>query len=109
MSAYDASFDAEPDSDDDAAYRAPAYYLEDQSSDLAENLEEDEWAETTKNSLMLALAGLDDRSQDLQRSRWLSDEKATLHDLASRYGVSAERIRQLEKNAMDKIKARMEA
>jgi RNA polymerase sigma-32 factor len=109
MSAYDASFDAEPDSDDDAAYRAPAYYLEDQSSDLAENLEEDEWAETTKNSLMLALGGLDDRSQDILRSRWLSDEKATLHDLADRYGVSAERIRQLEKNAMDKIKAHMEA
>ena len=109
MSAYDASFDAEPDNDDDAAYRAPAYYLEDQGSDLAENLEEDEWAETTKNSLMLALGGLDDRSQDILRSRWLSDEKATLHDLAGRYGVSAERIRQLEKNAMDKIKARMEA
>jgi RNA polymerase sigma-32 factor len=109
MSAYDASFDAEADSDDDAAYRAPAYYLEDQSSDLAENLAEDEWAETTKNSLMLALGGLDDRSQDILRSRWLSDEKATLHDLAGKYGVSAERIRQLEKNAMNKIKARMEA
>jgi RNA polymerase sigma-32 factor len=109
MSAYDASFDAEPDGDDDAAYRAPAYYLEDQSSDLAENLEEDEWAETTKNSLMLALGCLDDRSQDILRSRWLSDEKATLHDLAGKYGVSAERIRQLEKNAMNKIKARMEA
>ena len=109
MSAYDASFDAEPDSDDDAAYRAPAYYLEDQSSDLAENLEEAEWEEATNNSLMLALGGLDDRSQDILRSRWLSDEKATLHDLAGKYGVSAERIRQLEKNAMNKIKARMEA
>ena len=109
MSAYDASFDAEPDSDDDAAYRAPAYYLEDQSSDLAENLEEAEWEEATSNSLMLALGGLDDRSQDILRSRWLSDEKATLHDLAGKYGVSAERIRQLEKNAMNKIKARMEA
>ena len=53
--------------------------------------------------------GLDDRSQDILRSRWLSDEKATLHDLAGKYGVSAERIRQLEKNAMNKIKARMEA
>jgi RNA polymerase sigma-32 factor len=109
MSAYDASFDAEPDSDDDAAYRAPAYYLEDQSSDLAENLEEAEWEEATNNSLMLALGNLDDRSQDILRSRWLSDEKATLHDLADKYGVSAERIRQLEKNAMNKIKARMEA
>ena len=109
MSAYDASFDAEPDSDDDTAYRAPAYYLEDQSSDLAENLEEAEWEEATNNSLMLALGDLDDRSQDILRSRWLSDEKATLHDLAGKYGVSAERIRQLEKNAMNKIKARMEA
>ncbi|MEC8430461.1 MAG: RNA polymerase sigma factor RpoH [Pseudomonadota bacterium] len=109
MSAYDSSFDAEPDSDDDAAYRAPAYYLEDQSSDLAENLEEAEWEEATNNSLMLALGGLDDRSQDILRSRWLSDEKATLHDLAGKYGVSAERIRQLEKSAMNKIKARMEA
>jgi len=109
MSAYDTSFDAEPDSDDDTAYRAPAYCLEDQSSDLAENLEEAEWEETTSNSLMLALGGLDDRSQDILRSRWLSDEKATLHDLAGKYGVSAERIRQLEKNAMNKIKARMEA
>ena len=109
MSAYDASFDAEPDSDDDTAYRAPAYYLEDQSSDLAENLEEAEWEEATSNSLMLALGVLDDRSQDILRSRWLSDEKATLHDLAGKYGVSAERIRQLEKNAMNKIKAHMEA
>ncbi|MEC7550603.1 MAG: RNA polymerase sigma factor RpoH [Pseudomonadota bacterium] len=109
MSAYDTSFDAEPDSDDDTAYRAPAFYLEDQSSDLAENLEEAEWEEATNNSLMLALDGLDDRSQDILRSRWLSDEKATLHDLAGKYGVSAERIRQLEKNAMNKIKACMEA
>ena len=109
MSAYDTSFDAEPDSDDDTAYRAPAFYLEDQSSDLAENLEEAEWEEVTNNSLMLALDGLDDRSQDILRSRWLSDEKATLHDLAGKYGVSAERIRQLEKNAMNKIKACMEA
>ena len=109
MSAYDTSFDAEPDSDDDTAYRAPAFYLEDQSSDLAENLEEAEWEEVTNNSLMLALDGLDDRSQDTLRSRWLSDEKATLHDLAGKYGVSAERIRQLEKNAMNKIRACMEA
>lgn len=109
MSAYDTSFDAEPDSDDDTAYRAPAFYLEDQSSDLAENLEEAEWEEVTNNSLMLALDGLDDRSQDILRSRWLSDEKATLHDLAGKYGVSAERIRQLEKNAMNKIRACMEA
>jgi len=109
MSSYDTSFDAEPDSDDDAVYRAPAYYLEDQSSDIAENLEEAEWEEVTNNSLMLALDGLDDRSKDILRSRWLSDEKSTLHELAEKYGISAERIRQLERNAMNKIKAKMDA
>ena len=109
MSAYDTSFDAEPDSDDDAVYRAPAYYLEDQSSDLALNVEDAEWEEVTNTSLQLAMAELDDRSQDILKSRWLSDKKSTLHDLADKYGISAERIRQLEKNAMNKIKVHMEA
>lgn len=109
MSAYDTSFDGEPDSDDDAVYRAPAYYLEDQSSDLALNVEDAEWEEVTNTSLQLAMAELDDRSQDILKSRWLSDEKSTLHDLADKYGISAERIRQLEKNAMNKIKVHMEA
>ena len=109
MSAYDTSFDAEPDSDEDAVYRAPAYYLQDQSSDLALNVEEAEWEEVTNASLQLAMDELDDRSQDILKSRWLSDEKSTLHNLADKYGVSAERIRQLEKNAMNKIKVHMEA
>lgn len=109
MSGYDTSFDAEPDSDDDAVYRAPAYYLEDQSSDLATNVEDDEWEEVTNQSLHSAMAGLDERSKDILQSRWLTDDKATLHDLADRYGVSAERIRQLEKNAMNKIKVQMQA
>ena len=109
MSAYDSSFDAEPESDEDAVYRAPAYYLEDQSSDLALNVEEAEWEEVTNASLQLAMDELDDRSQDILKSRWLSDEKSTLHNLADKYGVSAERIRQLEKNAMNKIKVHMEA
>ncbi len=51
-----------------------------------------------------ALASLDERSQRIVRSRWLDDEKATLQDLADEFGVSAERIRQLEKNAMKKLK-----
>jgi len=109
MSAYDMAFDAEPDSDDDVAYKSPAYYLEDQSSNLAETLEEAEWEEVTNNSLHMAMGQLDERSQDILRSRWLGDDKATLHELADKYGVSAERIRQLEKNAMNKIKATMEA
>ncbi len=109
MSAYDMAFDAEPDCDDDVAYKSPAYYLEDQSSNVAETLEEAEWEEVTNTSLHMALEQLDERSQDILRSRWLSDDKSTLHDLADKYGVSAERIRQLEKNAMNKIKATMEA
>ena len=109
MSAYDTSFDAEPDSDVEAIFRAPAFYLEDQSSDVASNIEESEWREIKNNGLSIALNELDDRSQDILKSRWLSDDKATLHDLADKYSISAERIRQLEKAAMNKIKAKMEA
>jgi len=109
MASYDTAFDADSDSDDDAAYKAPAYYLEDQSSDLASSVEEAEWEEVTNNSLHQAMSELDDRSKDILNSRWLSDNKSTLHELADRYGISAERIRQLEKNAMNKIKAKMAA
>lgn len=109
MASYDAAFDADSDSDDEAAYKAPAYYLEDQASDLAASIEEDEWEEVTNDSLHSAMSELDDRSKDILNSRWLSENKATLHELADRYGISAERIRQLEKNAMNKIKAKMAA
>jgi RNA polymerase sigma-32 factor len=109
MASYDAAFDEDSDSDDEAAYKAPAYYLEDQASDLATNVEDDEWEEVTNNSLHCAMSELDDRSKDILNSRWLSDKKATLHELADRYGISAERIRQLEKNAMNKIKVKMAA
>lgn len=109
MSSSDTSFDPDVDADEEAVYRAPAYYLEDQASDLASNLEDADWEEVTNNSLQMALADLDDRSKDILNSRWLSDYKATLHDLADKYGISAERVRQLEKNAMNKIKVRMEA
>jgi len=109
MSSYDTSFDAEPDSDDEAVYRAPAYYLEDQGSDISANIEDAQLEKVTNHSLSLAMNKLDERSQDILKSRWLGDEKSTLHDLAGKYGVSAERIRQLEKNAMNKIKAHMAA
>ena len=109
MSAYDAAFDADVDSDDETAYRAPAYYLEDQTSDLATNVEDAQWEEVTNNSLHEAMAKLDERSKDILNSRWLTDKKTTLHQLAEKYSISAERIRQLEKNAMNKIKASMAA
>lgn len=109
MSAFDTSFDMESDADDDVSYRAPVNYLEDKNSDLAASLEEAEWEEVTNRSLHLALGELDERSKDILASRWLSDKKVTLHDLADKYNVSAERIRQLEKNAMNKVKVMMEA
>ncbi|MGI9250980.1 MAG: RNA polymerase sigma factor RpoH [Pseudohongiellaceae bacterium] len=107
MSSYDTAFDAGPDADDDTAYRAPAYYLEDQSSNVENKLADAQWGEMTSNNLHAAMMQLDERSRDILGSRWLADEKATLHELAAKYDVSAERIRQLEKSAMTKIKTAM--
>jgi len=109
MSNYDMAWDAASDSDDDVAYRSPAYYLQDTSSDMAASIEAEEWEENKNESLYLAMDGLDERSKDIIKSRWLSDEKATLHELAAKYHVSAERIRQLEKNAMEKVKGMIQA
>lgn len=107
MANYDMAFDADADADDDEAYKSPAYYLEDDNSDMARQIEESEWEEDQTNSLHLAMSKLDDRSRDIITSRWLANEKATLHDLAAKYNVSAERIRQLEQNAMNKVKGAM--
>ena len=109
LSAFDAAFDAGNDDDDESAYQAPAHYLEDKRYDPAMQLEESNWQQTNAASLTGAMAQLDERSQDILKQRWLSDSKSTLHDLAAEYGVSAERIRQLEKNAMKKIRGVMEA
>jgi RNA polymerase sigma-32 factor len=109
MSSYDMPFDCEPDADDDVAFKAPANYLEDRDSDLALSVEQAQYEEVTNDSLHAALSELDDRSKDILASRWLTDDKSTLHELADKYGISAERIRQLEKNAMNKIKVTMEA
>ena len=104
LSAYDTAFDAEPDADADNLYKTPAYYLEDQNSNLERTLARTERNELINTSLHDALAKLDDRSRDILHSRWLADDKATLIDLAAKYDVSAERIRQLEKAAMNKVK-----
>lgn len=111
LSAYDAAFDAGADDDDDSsAYLAPANMLEDKRFDPARLVESSDWEKASVNNLSMALNELDERSRDILEQRWLDDEhKATLHDLAAKYGVSAERIRQLEKNAMKKLKAVMEA
>ncbi|WNO08994.1 RNA polymerase sigma factor RpoH [Teredinibacter sp. KSP-S5-2] len=109
LSAFDTAFDAGADDDDDTAFQAPANYLEDKRFDPSTLLEDADWSENSVTGLELALEELDDRSRDILQQRWLSEEKATLHDLAAKYGVSAERIRQLEKNAMKKMRAHMEA
>ncbi|WP_339800306.1 RNA polymerase sigma factor RpoH [uncultured Marinobacter sp.] len=107
LASHDTSFDGPMDDDDDNAYQAPAYYLEDHRSDPARQLEQSDWTDDSNGRLMEALTELDERSQDILRERWLTDSKSTLHELADKYGVSAERIRQLEKNAMKKIRSRM--
>lgn len=105
LAAQDATFEFSADDDDHGSSNpAPVLYLEDKSSDIAENIEAANWETHTNNRLSAALASLDERSQHIVRSRWLVDDKATLQDLADKYGVSAERIRQLEKNAMKKLK-----
>jgi RNA polymerase sigma-32 factor len=106
LASYDAGFDAGEDDEDDG-YVAPAHYLEDNRYDPAMRLEESNWEESNVNSLEKAMEKLDDRSRVILQRRWLNDDKATLHDLAAEYGVSAERIRQLEKNAMNKVKTMM--
>ncbi|MBY7770623.1 RNA polymerase sigma factor RpoH [Vibrio fluvialis] len=105
LAAQDATFEMSNDDDDNPnAYTAPMLYLEDKYSDLAENVEAQNWEAHTNQRLALALSSLDERSQHIVRSRWLDDQKATLQELAEMYNVSAERIRQLEKNAMKKLK-----
>jgi RNA polymerase sigma-32 factor len=83
---------------------APIHYLEDHRYDPARRLEAEDWSNDREQKLMQAMERLDDRSREILTRRYLSENKSTLHELANDYGVSAERIRQLEKNAMNKIK-----
>ncbi len=109
LSNYDMSFDGAPD-DDDETHIAPSTYLADSRADPAQQLEKDDWQHQQLQTLEESLEQLDERSRDILMSRWLDeDNKPTLHDLAAKYNVSAERIRQLEKNAMNKLKTSLEA
>jgi RNA polymerase sigma-32 factor len=106
MTSIDMGFDgADDDADDSSSFVAPALYLEDHSEDPSLLLEHDDYQQNSNQNLHAALTDLDERSRDIIQRRWLNDNKTTLHDLAAEYGVSAERIRQLEKNAMNKVKA----
>lgn len=110
LNAMDASYDASDSDDDDQSFKtAPAGYLHDVNGDPAHLFEQENSGTQRREKLHLALERLDERSQDILQQRWLIDDKAiTLHALAEKYGVSAERVRQLEKNAMKKLRQYME-
>jgi RNA polymerase sigma-32 factor len=108
LSARDMSFDPTPDSDEDSSY-GPSAYLSAPNADPAEAAENSEWDADVHSRLTSAVALLDARSQSILRRRWMADDKATLHDLADEYGVSAERIRQIEVAAMKRVKTLMTA
>jgi len=103
LSGLDIGFDG-PDDNDENISPAPANYLEDNSLEPAQLIEQSNYTENQEARLYSALKDLDERSRDILQQRWLSDNKATLHELAARYSVSAERIRQLESNAIKKLR-----
>ncbi len=109
ISGYDASFDPLSDRDDDERAFAPAAYLQDLSMDPTTQVEQADWDARNEENLRVAMEGLDARSRDILQQRWLNDDKATLQDLADKYQVSAERIRQLEKSAFRKLRDSLEA
>ena len=110
LSGQDIGFDLSADSDDDdKPYVSPSAYLVSKSDSPESELEVSDMRDHQNNLLYQGLSELDERSQDIIRCRWLSDSKATLQTLADRYGISAERIRQLEVNAMNKIRASFSA
>jgi len=107
LNAHDASFDPLTSTDGDEEFAAPVAYLTDQRPDPASELEQNQWQTQNEEKLHNAMQQLDERSLDILNSRWLAEQKATLHELADKYGVSAERIRQLESNAIKKLKTAM--
>ncbi len=108
LSARDMSFDPAPDSDEEETY-SPAMYLPSSNADPAIQVESEEWEEDSTERLSIALEKLDERSRSILKRRWMTDDKATLHELADEYGISAERVRQVETNAINKLKGLMAA
>lgn len=108
MTSTDVAFDG-TDNDDDEFSTSPSAYLPDMRYNPEELVMKQQTSDDNESSLYAAIEDLDDRSKDILRRRWLSDEKATLHELAAEYNVSAERIRQIEKRAMQKMKGELAA
>jgi RNA polymerase sigma-32 factor len=109
LAGKDVTFDPAPDADDDGGPPAPALYLAAENADPAALLESDDDQEQTTDSLRQALSKLDRRSREILQARWLADGKTTLQELADRYGVSAERIRQIEQNAIRQLRTALAA
>ncbi len=107
LNSMDLAFDGHSDDEEDHAF-APAGYLEDHRYNPAHELENTNWSDQSQSALQIAFERLDDRSKAILQARWLAEDKKTLQDLADHYAVSAERIRQLEKNAMQKLRSEME-
>ena len=105
---HDLGFDA-PDNDDEDSTFSPALYLTSNSADPQKIIVDDDWQQDLRDRMLDAIDGLDDRSRDIMESRWLTERKRTLQDLADRYGVSAERIRQIESAAIRKLRSAMAA
>ena len=105
LAARDMSFDPAPDADEEETAFSPAAFLPAPAADPAESVEAEEWESDSADRLYQALGRLDDRSRDILEQRWIGEEKATLHELAGKYGVSAERIRQIEANALTKLRS----
>ena len=107
LASTDTAFDMTSSDDDESSFFAPSQYLEDHTTNPETQLESANWKQHSEGLLISAMQNLDERSRDILSQRWLSDTKSTLHELAAQYQVSAERIRQLEKNAMKKLKDAM--
>jgi RNA polymerase sigma-32 factor len=108
LTAREAIFDPAPDSRDDDRAFSPAAYLPSPNADPATLVEKTDWHDDATSRMAAAMETLDERSKDILQSRWLTEDKQTLHELAAQYGVSAERIRQIETSAIKKLRVAME-
>src|SRR4029079_3520188 len=108
LNASDSSYGSLDADESEDVFKDPERYLFHAQDDPAWILEKEDTGDQGKEKLLCALEQLDERSQDILQQRWLAENKLTLHDLAKKYGVSAERVRQLEKNAMKKLRQHME-
>ena len=104
LASRDLSYDPAPDADEEEESYSPSAYLPAPDADPAIAVERAEWDDDVTDKVAHAMSQLDARSQAVLRARWMGDHKATLHELADQYGVSAERIRQIEANAIKKLR-----